>query len=238
MATPTPAQLRARIVSYWTWGIAHEPQIHYRQARPMEDVRSPSRLKGLPRWADCSEFVTDGYAYAGAPDPNGRGYDGQGYTGTLLTHGKKISQSSLLPGDIVVFGRAPGVHVCGVLSAGKDPLLASHGQERGPIKISLSAEKKYHAGETVTCLRALPETKPAPKPKPKPKPKPEPTRVPISTLRKRTGFFSWLAWCLNEGDWKGYGKRNPIVRPHVAKKVSVSWWARSLKFLAARKEQK
>ena len=225
MATQTPAQLRARIVSYWLWGIAHESQIHYRQARPMEDVRSSSRLKMLPRWADCSEFVTDGYAYAGAPDPNGLNYSGAGYTGTLLTHGAKISQSSLLPGDLVVFGRSPGVHVCGVLAAGVDPLLASHGQEAGPIKISLSVEKKYHAGETVTCLRTLP----------RPQPK-APLKVTPGTLRARTGYWAWLCWRIAEGDWKPYGRRNALVRPHVAKKTSASWWARSRKFLAARKE--
>lgn len=148
-------RLRAKIVDYLLWGIKNEPKIHYRQARPMEDVKHPLRLKVLPRWADCSEFVTDAYAWAGAPDPNGLGYSGLGYTGTLLTHGRKIKVSQLLPGDLVVFGKAPGVHVCGVLVSGSDPLLASHGQEAGPIKIRLSAERKYHSGELVTCLRAL-----------------------------------------------------------------------------------
>jgi hypothetical protein len=170
MLALTEKRLRARIVSYWLWGINHEPQIHYAQQRPMENVRNPSKLKTLPRTADCSEFVTDGYASAGAPDPNGRGFDGQGYTGTLLTHGTKIRQSALQPGDLVVFGKYPGEHVCGVLESGSDPLLASHGQERGPVAIRLSVEKTYHSGQAVIFLRALPKSAPKPKPK-KAKPK-------------------------------------------------------------------
>ena len=146
------ARMRAAIVSYLLWGIANEPQIHYARQRPMEDVRAPLRLKTLPRTADCSEFVTDAYAWAGAPDPNGLGYSGAGYTGTLLDHGKKIPMSQTLPGDLVDFGNE---HVCAVLEAGRDPLLASHGQERGPIAIRLSVEKGYHKGRAVTFLRSL-----------------------------------------------------------------------------------
>jgi hypothetical protein len=52
-------------------------------------------------WEDCSSFVTACYFLAGVPDPNGRGYDGQGYTGTLGQHGKVVATA--FPGDVVLY---------------------------------------------------------------------------------------------------------------------------------------
>lgn len=138
----TVAKMMAKITSYWYWGIEHESSIHYAQERPMEFLKAPSRLKSLPRTADCSEFFTDGYAFAGADDPNGLGYSGQGYTGTLLEHGTPVfSVSSLRPGDAVIRGRDDGDHVYGVLVAGPNPTLMSHGWEGGPRLTSLTAAR-------------------------------------------------------------------------------------------------
>jgi hypothetical protein len=61
------------------------------------------------------------------------------------------------PGDLVVFGAAPGRHVCIVLDKGGHTL-ASHGQERGPAEISFDDEHAYQtsvgAGQ-VTWLSVL-----------------------------------------------------------------------------------
>ena len=43
---------RGKIVTAARWGIAHEPQIHYGQIRPIPLSRS------LPLTTDCSGFVT------------------------------------------------------------------------------------------------------------------------------------------------------------------------------------
>lgn len=95
--------------------------------------------RSLPLTTDCSGFVTLCYYLAGAPDPNGLGYAGQGWTGTLLDH---LPPAALpRPGDIVVFGAYPGRHCALLLEPGDDPLLASHGQERGPLAIRLGAEQ-------------------------------------------------------------------------------------------------
>jgi cell wall-associated NlpC family hydrolase len=111
-----------RIVAAARWGIANEPRIHYGEARPFPLTRL------LPLTTDCSGFVTLCYYLAGAPDPNGLGYNGQGWTGTLLGHlGPTVF---LLPGDIVVWGEYPGHHCALVLEAGDDPLMCSHGRER------------------------------------------------------------------------------------------------------------
>jgi hypothetical protein len=54
----------------------------------------------------------------------------------------------------VVWGGYPGRHVAIVLELGEDPLLCSHGHERGPIAIRFSAESLYQP-ERVTWLRGV-----------------------------------------------------------------------------------
>lgn len=152
---PAPADLRAKIVAFWRWGIANEKQIHYAQERPMERVKAPKSLMVLPRKMDCSEFFTDGYAFAGAPDPNGANYNGTGYTGSLIAHGHEIPKGEAQPGDAVIFGPNPGHHVCGILLPGDDPVIVSHGQEKGPLKLRLSAEIPYQPSP-VRFFRYLP----------------------------------------------------------------------------------
>ena len=139
------SDVRGRIVAAARWGIRNEPRIHYAEARPMPLTRR------LPLTTDCSGFVTLCYFLAGAPDPNGRGYDGSGWTGSLLARMETIPPLVVRPGDVVVWGAYPGHHCAVVLEAGVDPLLASHGQERGPIEIRFSTESRSQPAE-VTWL--------------------------------------------------------------------------------------
>lgn len=149
-AARTPL-LRAAIVANARWGIAHAAAIHYAEARPIEGLRAP---RTLPLWTDCSGFVTLCYAWAGAPDPNGLGYDGAGWTGTLLESMQPLPADAVVPGDVVVFGPAPGVHAALVLEPGSDPLLCSHGQESGPLAIRCSEERRSRP-PGATWLRSL-----------------------------------------------------------------------------------
>ena len=82
------------------WYAHREDMDYYSQARPFTLCKPPTVPK---RW-DCSAFFTNCHYAAGAPDPNGRGYDGQGYTGTLISHGHKVSFSQLEPGDAIFYG--------------------------------------------------------------------------------------------------------------------------------------
>jgi cell wall-associated NlpC family hydrolase len=138
--------VQAKIVAAARWGIAHEPQIHYGTVRPMPLART------LPLTTDCSGFVTLCYHLAGAPDPNGLGYNGQGWTGTLLRHLEETAQPQA--GDVVVWGAYPGRHCAIVLEPGEDPLLASHGSERGPIAIRFSEECKWQPAAYVWLTRS------------------------------------------------------------------------------------
>ena len=126
--------VRQKIVAAARWGIENEPLIHYGQVRPIPLGRA------LPLRTDCSGFVTVCYFLAGAPDPNGRDYDGAGFTGTMLSALPHIQRADALRGDLVVWGAYPGRHVAIVLEPGDDPLLCSHGSERGPLAIRYSDE--------------------------------------------------------------------------------------------------
>jgi hypothetical protein len=127
-------RLRAAVVKWARWGIANTDQIHYSEIRPIPHTSA------LPLTTDCSGFVTLCYQLADAPDPNGLGYNGQGWTGTLLNHGETIPVSEARAGDVVVWGAYPGHHAALILVPGDDPLIASHGAEAGPLSEKLSAE--------------------------------------------------------------------------------------------------
>jgi len=71
-------------------------------ARPMQLVGP----EDTPSHADCSSSVTTIYQAAGFEDPNGRGYDGAGYTGTLVAHGRPVQRSEIQPCDLVFYGSA------------------------------------------------------------------------------------------------------------------------------------
>src|SRR5712675_1588277 len=133
--------VRAEIVEVARWGVRHAARIHYAEVRPM-----PLR-RALPLATDCSGFTTLCYFLAGAPDPNGLGYIGYGYTGTLLRHLPHIGASRAQRGDIVVWGRYPGRHCAVLIEPGDDPLLVSHGSEPGPIEVRLSVEQQVHDGQ-------------------------------------------------------------------------------------------
>jgi cell wall-associated NlpC family hydrolase len=143
------SDVRRRIVAAARWGIRNEPRIHYSEARPIPLGRH------LPLATDCSGFVTLCYFLAGARDPNGLGYDGEGWTGTLLRHMTAIAADDVQAGDVVVYGEYPGRHAAIVLEPGDDPSLASHGMERGPIATRASDEAARQP-PVVTWLSCLP----------------------------------------------------------------------------------
>lgn len=143
----TQDAIRAKIVDYarYACGETVEPFWHYQQTRPIPLQLAKTRK--LPVTTDCSGFATMCCYQAGAPDPNGLAYNGQGYTGTMLNHLKKIPLAAAQPGDLIVYGAAAGHghHVVVIVEAGPDPLVASHGMERGPMLLRHSRELKYQA---------------------------------------------------------------------------------------------
>lgn len=146
------SDVRSKILAYCAWGVTNTGAIHYRQSRPY-----PSSPRALPMYTDCSGFATLAYKDAGGPDPNGLGFNGFGFTGTQLQHCRHIAKAEALPGDLVVYGSYPGMHVVLLKEPGSvaDPLTYSHGQEAGPLIVRHSAEVSAHGGAPVSFLRAL-----------------------------------------------------------------------------------
>lgn len=129
--------LRERIVNTALFGARHEPSIHYTQSsRRMSGVRGRLRPPAFGRYEDCSSFSTWCYWVAGAADPNGLGYNGQGYTGTLAAHGRLIPPRRARPGDLVFYGGGfPYTHVAVYIGGGR---IVSHGSESGPKVTSMN----------------------------------------------------------------------------------------------------
>lgn len=149
--------VRSQMVSQARWATDHEPEIHYAMTRPIP--YGSFSTHHLPLTTDCSGFVTCLAFTAGADDPNGVKYNGQGYTGTLLQHLDHIPTPSALAGDFIVFGAYPGHHVIMLMENGDvnhgNPLCVSHGQEAGPVIVRLSVEQQYF-GESGQALRSVP----------------------------------------------------------------------------------
>ena len=129
---------RTQIVYWARWGKANEPKIHYAEVRPM-----PLTNK-LPLTTDCSGFVTLCYHLAGCPDPNGLGYNGQGYTGTLVAHGKQIPLNKVRPGDVCILGPGTGDHAVIISDTTNptNPLCISHGEESGPEQYPINNDSR------------------------------------------------------------------------------------------------
>ena len=123
----------------------HRAAIHYAQVRPMRSVHLAKPV--YPLTMDCSEAVTCLCKWAGLKDPNGLGYNGKGYTGTLLDHlPHYFRAANAMVGALVVFGPGTGEHVAMVREPDhRNPLLWSHGSEAGPVFVRLHDEAELHA---------------------------------------------------------------------------------------------
>ena len=89
---------------------------------------------------DCSSHATGAYFWAGAPDPNHRGYDGYGYTGTLIDNPPASSPYKV--GDLAIYGASSGSteHVVTCTQAGDSGSAwwCSHGSEAAPYAVRLN----------------------------------------------------------------------------------------------------
>lgn len=147
----TAAQ-RQHAHSLMLWLIAHEPQIHYQQRRPMtltgytEQQLADLFARHGTVHSDCSETVTALCKWAGLASPTGS-YNGYGNSSSMYANLLQyLDPSAAKVGAIVVFGPQGADHAAMVMEAGHDPWLFSHGQEKGPLKVRFSAEKAAHRG--------------------------------------------------------------------------------------------
>lgn len=128
--TQAASGIRERIVAAARFGANNRGRIHYTQSSlRMYGVRHRIRIPRVTPYEDCSSFATWCYWHAGAKDPNGLGYAGYGFTGTLAQHGKRVTTPK--PGDLIFYGSGPPYsHVAVYIGKG---LCVSHGSEAGPM---------------------------------------------------------------------------------------------------------
>jgi len=133
--------VRSTIVEWANW-FAHNKTTH-----PFVYSEGSDRMSAIGQWplkypvhCDCSAFVTLCYWLAGAADPNGQGYDHEGYTGTLLSHGKGVTVVEATVGDVIVYGPGDGWHTAVIVEAGPDPLTVSMGQNGDPSFVRVSQD--------------------------------------------------------------------------------------------------
>jgi hypothetical protein len=144
---PSSSAIASAIADYCRRTIANEPIWHYRQARPMTTLGVKPEAGG---YSDCSEHATAAYFWAGAPDPNGRGFDGYGYTGTLVNNPRVSSPYKV--GDLALYGASTGStsHVCTCYGAGDagSSVWCSHGSEGAPVAVAL-----HYRGDLLCVVR-------------------------------------------------------------------------------------
>lgn len=134
---PKPPDRRRAVVAAMLLLYHHRAAVHYTQGfQRMIGITANLRPPRFPVYADCSAAATWAYFVAGAPDPNGAGYNGTGYTGTLARHGRKVTLDVAKPGDLVFYGpRWPWQHVAVYVGGGK---VISHGSEGGPYLLPVN----------------------------------------------------------------------------------------------------
>jgi hypothetical protein len=145
-AGETPDQKKQRVRNamsdYCQRSIGSEPQIHYAQVRPMQSLgKAPE--PGFT--ADCSEHATCTYYWArkqtgiAVPDPNDNGYNGAGYTGTLVNNPE--CHPNYLVGDLAIYGSSLSntehVATCYAGGDGDSSKWCSHGSEAAPYSVAL-----------------------------------------------------------------------------------------------------
>lgn len=109
----------------------HRDEIHYTQDLDlrMDGVRRMLKPPQVPVQEDCTSFVTWCYFAADAPDPHGRSYNGQRFTGDQHPRGIEVMTPRLA--DLVFYGpsRSEINHMNLYGGGGK---IIGHGGEAGP----------------------------------------------------------------------------------------------------------
>lgn len=158
--------MRDAYVKAWRWSVAHESIYDYAQVRPIPEGLAPFQTSQRIR-TDCSGNTEIMAAWTPhCPDPSGLFFNGEGNTGSLLAHGKRIVQQQALPADLIVYRKGTwdgyGHHVVAILDViGKheDFQVGSHGHQGDPGLYRHSAMLASQAAmgyPTATFLRFLP----------------------------------------------------------------------------------
>ena len=112
---------RSELVTWAEWYVAQRGSV-YSQNRPYQRDDPPDP----PLVNDCSGSAHHLCKLAGLPDPSGNGFNGSGYTGTMVDAGTRVElpysgADGLKAGDLVFYGggSGPTTHVVIMLDGGR-----------------------------------------------------------------------------------------------------------------------
>lgn len=135
-----PEQVRARILASAAVLYNRRSRVHYTMGwQRMQIVRqrlTAQQIATVPElFEDCSSSITGLFFVAGARDPNGLNFNGQGFTGTMCGHGRSVSLVNAKPCALVFYGNGPPwKHVALYLGGGR---VWSFGSEPGPYLLPI-----------------------------------------------------------------------------------------------------
>jgi hypothetical protein len=104
------------------------------------------KLPKIPKWFDCSAFVTWCFYAAGWLDPNGPRfrYNGYGYSQTLYANGHPVSRDETKANDLVFYGHnGKTEHVVMAISSNHG---VSMGMQGGPYLINMFTYRNDYMG--------------------------------------------------------------------------------------------
>jgi len=135
---PTPKVTPGTLIAEEAHKLLDQAPVHYTQNRPYPATLAAWKANG----GDCSGTAILCYKFAGQPDPNGTGYNGNGWTGSLIVRGTRVTDPR--PGDLTFYGPGSAEHVVVELGNG---FVFSHGSEGGPFLID------RHYRSDINCTR-------------------------------------------------------------------------------------
>ena len=150
---------RAMYVAALQWMLAHKTLFNYAETRPIPVTLAPFETSQKIT-TDCSGSVTLAAKWSNNQDPNGLNFNGEGYTGTILTHCSHITVPQGDPGDLIVYGTdadPTGHHVVAILErvSATDFRVFSHGEQGDPSEMLHSQQVAGQPAGFVIC-RFLP----------------------------------------------------------------------------------
>jgi hypothetical protein len=172
-AVVNEAKIRAAMKAQAEWAVAHPTALNYSQARPIPYSQWDHHQPVIE--TDCSgSYICIAHA-AGAPDPSGQHYDGEGYTGSIAGNLRHVGRAADLGiGDAIGYGDLVDVnsHITMVVEPGDDPLCFTFGANPPAlVRYSTEVNERRAGGEPVnpiTFMQLLPRTPPLPPKKRRP----------------------------------------------------------------------
>lgn len=159
LLTPTEKSRARKAIAAFLLECEHDRNlIDYSQARPFDETVDPD--KGFH--GDCSALPSQSFRHVVGDtgiyleDPNGREYDGYGFTGTLLqtNHAHQVPLDRVfMVGDIAIFGpfwRTKHAIQCRKQGRVRDAIWTSHGSIAGPLPELLT-----YRGDLLCVVRPL-----------------------------------------------------------------------------------